>query len=329
MDQGTTPLEKPDLTLASQAARPGAAAAIVPVGGLHNKPLGFRIREYLGSFLFVLPYLLFFIAFLLGPLIYALYMSFHSWQTIGGNQGFIGWTHYYNILFNSASVDFEDFWRGMRNTGFFVIVSVPLLVLIPFILALLLANAPFRNFFRAVFYLPAVLSVTVAMTIWLWIFNPQGALNGILHTQTQWLINAPTAWFAIIISTVWWTIGFNMVVLLAGVIDVPNDYYEAARIDGANALQRIWYITVPVLRPILAFVTITQTLASFNLFGQPFILTQGGPEHATEPIMYTVYLTAFGSEQDLGMAATMSFVLGLMLVIISLFLLRFFQSTDR
>jgi multiple sugar transport system permease protein len=325
MDQGTTPLEKPDIVLGSQAA----ATAALPVGGvMRGKPLGFRIRDYLGSFLFVLPYLLFFIAFLLGPLLYALFMSFNNWQTIGGNQGFIGWTHYYNILFNSASVDFEDFWRGMRNTAFFVVVSVPLLVLIPFCLALLLANAPFRDFFRAVFYLPAVLSVTVAMTIWLWVFNPQGVLNGWLHTNTQWLINAPTAWFAIIISTVWWTIGFNMVVLLAGVIDVPNDYYEAAKIDGANTWQRIWYITVPVLRPILAFVTITQTLASFNLFGQPFILTQGGPEHATEPIMYTVYLTAFGSEQDLGMAATMSFVLGAVLVIVSLFLLRFFRAQE-
>lgn len=325
MDQGTTPLEKPDLPLATAAA----ATPAMRISGMRERPLGSRLKDYTGSFLFVLPYLLFFTAFLLGPLIYAAYVSFHDWQTIGGNQGFIGLTHYHRILLETNSIAFQDFWRGMKNTGLFVIISVPLLVIVPFCLALLLANGPFRAFFRAVFYLPAVLSVTVAMTIWLWIFQPQGLLNGYLHTNTQWLINTGTAWFAIIISTLWWTVGFNMVVLLAGVIDVPVDYHEAAKIDGANALQRIWYITIPVLRPILAFVTITQTLASFGLFGQPFVLTQGGPLRTTEPIMYTIYLEAFGGNQDIGTAAAMSFILGAVLVGIALVMLRVFRLGDQ
>lgn len=324
MDQGTTPIEKPDLVIGSQAA----ATAPMAVSGARRKSAGILFRDYFTSFLFVVPYLFFFIAFLFGPLLWSAWMSIHNWSTIGGNQGFIGLKHYEEILFNSSSISFEDFWRGMKNTGFFVIISVPMLVIIPFCLALLLANGPFRTFFRGLFYLPAVLSVSVAMTIWLWIFNPQGILNGIFHTQTQWLTNTPTAWFAIIISTLWWTIGFNMVVMLAGVVDVPNDYYEAAKIDGANAWHRIWYITIPVLRPILAFVTITQTLASFGLFGQPFILTGGGPQHTTEPIMYTIYLKAFSSDQDIGSAAAMSFILGAILVAVSIVMLRFFRANE-
>lgn len=324
MTQGAAPPKEPELALGTEIG----STATQRVSGSRNKSLSYRLRDYGGSFLFVVPYLVFFFAFLLGPLLFAAYMSVHNWQTIGGNQGFIGLQHYQRILTDTNSIEYQDFLRGMKNTGLFVIISVPLLVIVPFFLALLLANGPFRSFFRGIFYLPAVLSVTVAMTIWLWIFQPQGLLNGYLHTNTQWLINTPTAWFAIIISTLWWTIGFNMVVLLAGVIDVPQDYHEAAKIDGANAVQRVWYITVPVLRPILAFITITQTLASFGLFGQPFILTQGGPQRTTEPIMYTIYLEAFGGNQDIGAASAMSFILGAVLVVIALILLRVFRLKE-
>ncbi|GAC1444164.1 MAG: sugar ABC transporter permease [Chloroflexota bacterium] len=324
MDQGSSPVQGPEVPLAAAASSARSLAA----AGTRKKPLSFRLKDYGGSFLFVLPYLIFFTFFLLGPLLYALYVSVHEWQTIGGNKGYVGFRHYHRILFESGSISFEDFWRGMRNTGFFVIVSVPILVAFPLTLALLLANGPFRDFFRAVFYLPAILSVTVAMTIWLWIFQPTGIINGVFHTNTQWLTTASTAWFVIILSTVWWTIGFNMVVLLAAVIEVPNDYHEAARIDGANALQRVWYITIPVIRPILAFVTITQTLASFGLFGQPFILTGGGPQHATEPIIYTIYNKTFGPDQDIGTASAMSFILGAILVAVSLVILRFFKTNE-
>jgi multiple sugar transport system permease protein len=222
----------------------------------------------------------------------------------------------------------------MENTVLFSVISVPLLVIVALIFALLLATGPARNFFRAIYYVPSVLSVAVAMTIWLWIFNSNGIANTYLHQSLPWLIQQPYAWLTIFISTLWWTPGFNMVILLAGIMEVPNDYHEAARIDGASGLQRIWYITLPILRPVLAFVIITQMIASFGLFGQPFILTHGGPStiggptQSTMPVALQIYNEAFGNDQNLALASTESFVLGVILIILAVMQLRFFRATE-
>ena len=235
MDQGSTPVHNVGL-------EPAAAAATGPqvVTGTRRRSRSALALDYGGSVLFVVPYFLFFIAFLLWPLIYAFWVSLRNWQTVAGDQGFVGLRHYYNLLFRWDLDVTQTFWQGMKNTAIFAVISVPLLVLLALIMALLLAHGPWRTFFRAVFYVPAILSVAVAMTIWLWIFQNGGMLDAYLHNNIAWLTDQPYAWMAIIIATLWWTPGFNMVVLLAGIIEVPNDYHEAAKIDGANGLQRIW-----------------------------------------------------------------------------------------
>jgi len=283
--------------------------------------------------LFVLPYFLFFAAFLLWPLAYALWVSLRTWTTTGGDQGFTGLRHYYNLFFNWKLDDTVYFWQSLENTGFFAIITIPLLVVLALILALLLAHGPLRTFFRSVFYVPAVLSVAVAMTVWLWILQNGGVLDSYIHNSIPWLIQQPWAWVSIIIATLWWTPGFNMIVLLAGLMNIPNDYYEAARIDGANGFQQLLFITLPLLRPVLAFVTITQMIASFGLFGQPLILTHGGPgvggpTQSTTPVALQMYNEAFGTSQNLALACAMSFVLGLILVILAVAQIRFFRATE-
>ena len=278
-------------------------------GPVFRRSRGARLRDHWGSFLFVVPFLLFFCAFTLWPMVYAFWVSLHSWMTISGDQGWQGFGHYYNLIVNYNSFSsVQAFWDGMENTAFFAVVSVPLLVVLALIFALLLASAPIRTFFRALYYVPAVLSVAVAMTVWLWILQNQGIASTYFHVDWPWLIQQPYAWISIFLATLWWTPGFNMIVLLAGILGVPNDFHEAARIDGANGLQRIWHVTLPLLRPVMAFVIITQMIASFGLFGQPFILTHGGPgtggpQTSTTPVALAMYNEAFGADQNLGLAA--------------------------
>lgn len=325
MDQGSSPIQTPTPELGvAGAVGGGAVARAHSISNVHRGSKSIALRDYAGSFMFVVPYLLFFLAFVLGPLVYALFVSTHRWTTVGGNLGFVG-LRYYKALFDPSTLAFQDFWLGMRHTVLFVVITVPLLVALSLSLALLLANGPFRNFFRAVFYVPAVLSVTVACTIWLWIFQPGGIVNIYTHSGIQWLTTEPWAWITIIVATLWWTVGFNMVVLLAGVQEVPNDYHEAAKIDGANAWQRVWKITIPLLRPILAFITITQMLASFGLFGQVYILTQGGPTRSTEPVILTILNTAFTGDQNLALACAMSFVMAVILIFLAILQIKFFK----
>jgi multiple sugar transport system permease protein len=293
------------------------------------------LRDYGGSFLFIVPYLLFFVAFVLYPILFAFWISLRNWTTTGGDAGFTGLRHYYNLLFNWGLEATVSYWQSLENTAFFAVITIPLLVLLSLILALLLVNAPWRGFFRAVFYIPAILSVAVAMTVWLWVLQNQGILDAYLHNSIPWLIQQPWAWISVIVATLWWTPGFNMIVLLAGLIDIPNDYYEAAKIDGANGLQRIWFITLPLLRPVLAFVTITQMIASFALFGQPFILTHGGPSttggvtKSTMSVALQMYNETFGPDQNLALACAMTFILALILIILALVQIRFFFSSTE
>lgn len=328
MDQGSTPVHN----IGAVEVAPATTAATLAVSGMRKRPLGLRLRDYSGSFLFVLPYFLFFIAFLLWPLVYAFWVSLRNWTTVGGDTGFTGLRHYYNLLFNWKLDDTVNFWQSLLNTGFFAVITIPLLVLLALCMALLLVHGPWRSFFRSIFYVPAVLSVAVAMTVWLWMFQNQGVLDSYIHDNIPWLIQMPWAWATIIIATLWWTPGFNMIVLLAGLLNIPNDYYEAATIDGANGLQRILFITLPLLRPVLAFVTITQMIASFGLFGQPFILTKGGPgvggpTHSTTPVALQMYNEAFNT-QNLALACAMSFILGLILIVLAIAQIRFFRSTE-
>jgi multiple sugar transport system permease protein len=332
MDHGSTPVHS--IGAAEQGpARTPATQAVVPVGGARRRPLGVRSKDYAGSFLFVVPFFLFFAAFLVWPLVFAGWISLRNWTTTGGDTGFTGLRHYYNLLFNWKLDDTINFWLSIENTAFFAVITVPLLTLLALILALLLVHGPFRTVFRAVFYIPAVLSVAVAMTIWLWMLQNGGVLDNYLHDNIPWLIQQPWAWVSIIVATLWWTPGFNMIVLLAGLLGIPNDYYEAAKIDGANGLQRILFITLPLLRPVLAFVTITQMIASFGLFGQPFILTHGGPgvggpRTSTTPVALQMYNESFGTSQNLALACAMSFILGLILIILAVLQIRFFRATE-
>jgi multiple sugar transport system permease protein len=281
-------------------------------------------RTGLTPYLFILPHLVVFALFLGWPFFYGLYISFQSFDYLRPEATrFVGLANYGN-LFNSESVQFQRFWNGLGNTLQFVLYSVPLLVVIPLGLALLLnTNTPGRTIFRAIYFAPWTLSVAVASLLWWWLFQSQGgminAYLAMLDLPTpRWLAAMPWGWFAVVIATVWWTAGFNMIILLAALQDIPAYLYEAASIDGATAWDSFVSITLPLLRPVLLFIITTTIIASFNLFGQPFFMTSGGQGIALdggplEPVMLQIYREGFVRNAQ-GSASAMSFVVATIMI---------------
>ena len=292
-----------------------------------------RKRFNLTPYLFILPHLIFFALFLAWPFLFGIFTSLFEFDFLRPERRpFVGLENYID-LFNPASVQFRDFWRAMRNTGEFILWSVPPLVIVAVLLAVLL-NGRFRgrSFFRMVFFAPYTLSVTAAAVIWWWIFQPQGGIvNHLLNSLgiggPNWLSHMPEAWIAITIATVWWTIGFNTIIILAALQDIPASLYEAAAIDGAGAARRFWHVTLPLLRPVLVLVITITLIASANLFGQPYIMTAGGPTQQTEPIIFRIYIEGILRSQ-MGSAAAMSVIVAAMLLILTALNFKFFGRSE-
>jgi multiple sugar transport system permease protein len=283
-----------------------------------------RSRLSWTPYLFILPHLIFFAAFLAWPFFYGIYISLYDFDFLRPEyRPFVGLGNYQN-LFDPSSLQFTDFWRSMGNTAEFILYSVPPLVLLALLLAVLLNGRYWgRNLFRGLYFAPYALSVTVAAVLWRWIFQQGGLINFYLGElglpQPSWLGSMPWAWVSLVVATVWWTIGFNTVIFLAALQEIPESLYEAAAIDGAGSVQQFFGITVPLLRPVLLFVITITLIASANLFGQPFIMTEkGGPVNQTEPVMLRIYTEGILFNR-MGSAAAMSvFVAAILLAITTL-----------
>jgi len=290
-------------------------------------------------YLFILPHLIFFGVFIVWPFINGLLISLQQYDFLRPEQNkFIGLQNYVD-LFVPGTLTFNEFWDSLKNTLIFVLISVPPLVIISLLLAVLLnIKIPGRNVFRAIYFAPWVLSVAVVGLLWWWIFQSSGGLiNYYLKdlgiATPRWLSTLPWAWISILVATLWWTIGFNMIILLAALQDIPDQLYEAASLDGATPLQTFFQVTLPMLRPVLLFVVTITIIASFNLFGQPFIMTGGGPAqangtNATTPVMYRIYIQGFVRPLQ-GSAAAMSFVVAAIMIVISYFNFKIFRQREN
>ncbi|HZG55755.1 sugar ABC transporter permease [Paenibacillus sp.] len=279
------------------------------------------------AWLFLLPYLVFYVWFMLYPIYKGFIMSLHEWA-IGIEPEFIGLGNYAEMLTD------RHFWEALWHTVYFVIISTPSLVVVGLLLALIVnAGLKGTTFLRSAFFLPHILSISVISSIWVFILQPYtGLMNTILHklgvvNEIFWLSDANLAWFSILIATVWWTVGFNMVLFLAGLQEIPDDWYEAARIDGANAWDSFWNITIPSLRGVILLIVVLQSIASFKLFGQPWLMTQGGPGTATRPLVQYIYETGFKAN-EMGLASAMSYILFLVMILIAYFQYKFIAKKD-
>lgn len=275
------------------------------------------------SSLFVLPYLVCFSAFLLIPIIYGFYISLHNFELLSVEHQFVGFEHYFKIFTGGTYLN-TLFFNGLWATLQFVIYSVPLLIILGLGLAMLLNVLPrrLRGLFRTFFFLPYAISASVMAVIWLMMFDTNaGFINSFLGEfgirPIPWLTGLPWAWVSLVGATVWWTIGFNMVIFINALNQVPEDYYEAASLDGANAWKKFTNITLPTIRPVMLFVMITSTIASFNIFAQPFLLTRGGPGDSTKVLLMSVLDQAF-IRRELGSASAMAILMALLIMIISI-----------
>lgn len=279
-------------------------------------------KSKLTSSLFVLPYLLLFTVFLLIPILYGAWMSLHNWDLLSPTHEFVGLKNFKNI-FNPDSYLNALFFDGLINTLQFVVYSVPLLIIVGLGLAMLINSLPgrWKGFFRTVYFIPYAVSVSVVAIIWLWILDTNsGLINSYLMKMgfpvIPWLTDMPWAWISIVIATLWWTIGFNMVIFINALNDVPEELYEAGELDGASRWQRFRHITLPTIQPTMLFVSITSTIASFNIYGQPFLMTRGGPGDSTKVLLMNIVDEAFRQRQ-LGNSAAMSLLMALLMILIS------------
>jgi multiple sugar transport system permease protein len=306
---------------------PGKAAVAAPT----MRRIG---EKWYSGYLFILPHFLLFM-FMIGlPFFYNLYIAMTDY-TYGGDAQFIGLQNFQNLL-NPDDYHFPVFWTGVWNTILFVLMSTPLLVGAGLGLAVLVnGKFPGRNFFRAIFFAPWTLGIGVIGLLWWWLLNSQSGLLTILLANfgvenVSWLTTNPLAWFSINTATLWWTVGFNTIILLAGLQAIAPDLYEASSIDGANKWQQFRAVTVPSLRPILLLVITLQVIASFNMVGQSQIMTGGGPGNETRTALLYMYETGFtnGGQFQLGQAAAMGLIVAAMMVVVSIFNFRIFRSED-
>ena len=284
-------------------------------------------------YLFIAPHLLFFAAFLAWPFFYGIYISLFRFDFLRPeNRPFVGLKNYAN-LFDPESVQFDKFWNALGNTIEFMLWSVPPLVGIALLLAVLLnRNYPGRGVFRTIFFAPYTLSVTVASVLWWWIFQQTGLVNQVLQLiggkPVNWLGDLPGAWVAITVATVWWTIGFNTIIFLTALQEIPKSLYEAASLDGANSRQQFFLITIPMLRSVLVFVLTISLIASANLFGQPYIMTGGGPADGTQTVIYRIFFEGILRSQ-MGTAAAMSIFVAVLLLSLTYLNFKFFGATEE
>lgn len=286
------------------------------------------------SFLFILPYLAAFGLFLLFPILYGVVISLQDFELLSAAHPFVGLRNYITI-FTPGTYENSIFFRGLWTTFQFVLYSVPLLIVVGLGMAMLVNALPakLRGLFRTFYFLPYALSASVMAVIWLMMFDTNaGFINSLLQklglTGIPWLTATPWVWIALVLTTLWWTIGFNMIILVNALNEVPEDYYEAAAIDGAGAWSRFVSITLPSIRPVMLFVMITSTIASFNIYAQPFLLTRGGPGDTTKVLLINVLDQAF-VRKDIGSASAMAILMALLIMMVSIVQFRLTNRKEK
>jgi multiple sugar transport system permease protein len=277
----------------------------------------------LTPYLFLAPYLLLFTVFVVIPAVYGFWVSLHDWDFLLPNKPWVGFQNYVD-LFTPGSLTADPFWKSMKATAIFTVLCVPLLLVLPLLVALML-NQKFRgrNFFRAVYFAPYVLGVAVIGVLWTFLLDANiGFVNYYIEKipgtpdNVAWTTSLPWGWIALVGVTVWWTLGYNAVIYLAGLQDIPRELYEAAKVDNAGRWARFRHVTLPGLRPVLVFVVTVTVLASANMFGQALLITEGAPGLETRTAIMFIFQEGL-RDFRMGNAAAMSYVLAFFLLIIS------------
>lgn len=296
---------------------PRAARA---AGGANQDTSRPRRRVSLTPYYFILPYFVLFILFRLGPSLVGLGISLTNWQAVRQPQ-FVGIANFEAMARDSRFAD------AFNNTLFFVAVTVPALIVFSLALAIFL-NQPRagRTVGRVAVFMPYVVMSTVVGVLWTWILDKDfGLMNNYLNVfgiaDVPWLVSEGTAMYGIILTTIWWTVGYNMVLFLAGLQDIPQELYEAARIDGARSWGLFRFVTLPMLAPTMFLVLMLTLINSFQVFDQTYVMTGGGPGTSTLTLVQYIYTVSF-QYQRFGYGSAIAVILFVLLVLIAFFQIR-------
>jgi multiple sugar transport system permease protein len=282
-------------------------------------------RQQNTGLFFVLPAVTFTVIFFVLPLGMTFFMSLHDWPLLGAHS-FIGLANYLRLLSD------HQFWNSLVFTTKYTLLVTPVIFILAFILALLV-NLPLRfvGFFRTAYFLPVVIGLGTSSLLWVWLLNDRvGVFDGLFVSLG--LIQQPIVWLgypdlamgAIIVSVVWKTVGFTMVLLLTGMQAISEELYQAAMVDGAGYFARLRFVTMPLLRRTFALALVLSVIGSYLGFDQFFIMTRGGPQNQTISVVYWIFNNSF-TYYRMGYGAALSVVLLIILVILSaiqLYLLR-------
>ncbi|WP_370502715.1 carbohydrate ABC transporter permease [Cellulomonas sp. ICMP 17802] len=287
----------------SQQARPGERSAHA-----RNNRIGWA---------FVAPFVIVFVMFLIWPLVHGFYLSFTGESITGANGEVIGFANYAEALQDPIM------WRSLLNTLWFTVLSTIPLVVVALVLALLVHQGlPGQWLWRLSFFMPFLLASTVAAQFWIWMYNPQlGLVNYLLGAvgvdPVAWLQDPTWAMFAVVVMTTWWTVGFNFLLYLTALQNIPEQQYEASALDGAGRWRQLRSITVPQLGPTTVLIVMLQVLASLKVFDQIYIMTNGGPAGVTRPVVQYIFETGFTGYR-FGYASAIAYIFFALIVIISI-----------
>jgi len=287
-----------------------------------------RWRDAGMAYLFILPFLLLYLLFTFLPILQGFWISLHKWDVIGSNVRFLGLRNYQLLLQDKL------FWSSLEHTAFFALLAGPGLIVVGLALALLL-NRPIRGIgiYRTLFYMPNILSVTVVGLVFARVFAPaeRGLVNVVLASAGgethSWLLDVALAMPTIAVTKIWWSAGFNMLIFLAGLQDIPRELYEAARVDGANRFVLFRHITLPGLRRPMLFVLVLQVIASVQVFPLIDVLTGGGPAGSTRPLVMYLFERTFEYWQ-MGYGSALAFILFAFLFVVSIAQIWFFNRKE-
>jgi multiple sugar transport system permease protein len=272
------------------------------------------------GWVFVAPFLFFYGVFLIYPAIQVCYLSLTN-SDIAGQGGFVGLRNYIELMRD------QDFWASVWHTLYFIVLTVVPNTAVGFFLALLVIRLKrLRLPILSAFFLPFVLPVSVVTTASLWILDTNfGIINYLFGTSIAWFQDPIWAMPAVAAVTIWWTVGFNMLLFNAGLQNISPDLYEAAALDGANALQQFINITCPLTWPVASLVLVLQLIAQFKIFDQVYLLTQGGPYNSTVVVLLYMYRQAFQLNRG-GYASAVAIVLVVIMLMISAIQFRLLQG---
>ncbi|EOC5014972.1 carbohydrate ABC transporter permease [Campylobacter jejuni] len=285
------------------------------------------MKNSLATFCFISPAVLLMLLFLILPIIWVIILSFSDYQLGNGDFHFVGLINYKALLKDPV------FFTSVKNTLIYALIVLPLSVLGGLALALLIESKnSAKSFYRAVFFLPVMATLIAMSMVWEYILHPDiGFFNKVLAlfgvNAINWLSNKDTVLYTLAGIGVWQQLGYNMILFTAGLMSIPTSVYEAAKLDGLNKTQILFKITLPLLLPILFFVLIISSIKAFQVFDTVQVLTNGGPNHSSEVLLFTIYQEAFMFFRT-NYASAISVIFLLFILILTLLKIKFLDKKD-